>query len=61
VPVLGGHLPQRPQNRRLAGKGITVLEKIKPEDLDKMLLQVKGIASLTGKDTNKIKVILNKK
>lgn len=42
-------------------QGITVLEKIKPEDLDKMLLQVKGIASLTGKDTNKIKVILNKK
>jgi len=42
-------------------QGITVLEEVKPEDLDKMLLQVKGIASLTGKDTNKIKVILNKK
>lgn len=41
-------------------QGITIVEKINPEELDKVLLQVKGIATLTGKDTEMIRVSLNK-
>jgi hypothetical protein len=41
-------------------QGITIVEEVKPEDLDGILLQVKGIATLTGKDTEKIEVLLNK-
>jgi len=41
-------------------QGITIVERVNPKDLDNVLLQVKGIATLTGKDTEKIRVYLNK-
>jgi hypothetical protein len=41
-------------------QGITIVEKVKSDNLENMLMQVKGLVILTGKDTEEIKVILNK-
>jgi hypothetical protein len=40
--------------------GITIVEKINPEDLDKMLSQVRGLVWTSGGNDENIKVILNK-
>ena len=41
-------------------QGITIVSEVPPEELEKTLIQVKGLVILTGKDTEEIKVILNK-
>lgn len=41
--------------------GISVVTKVKPEDLDKMLNQVRGLVWTSGGKNEDIKVVLNKK
>lgn len=41
-------------------QGITIVSEVTPEELESTLMQVKGIAVLTGKDEEQIKVVLNK-
>jgi len=41
-------------------QGITIVSEVKPEELESTLMQVKGIAVLTGKDEEQIEVVLNK-
>jgi methionine salvage enolase-phosphatase E1 len=39
--------------------GITIIERVLPEDLDKTLKQVRGLVWLSGKKEGDIKVSLN--
>ena len=41
-------------------KGITILERVNPEDLDSMLKQVRGLVWTSGGKSEDIKVVLNK-
>lgn len=40
-------------------KGITVLERVSPVDLDKSLLEVRGLVWTSGGSDEDIKVVLN--
>jgi len=40
-------------------KGITLQERISPEDLDKTLMQVRGLVWTSGGSNEDIKVVLN--
>lgn len=41
-------------------KGITIIERVLPEDLEKTLNQVRGLVWLSGKEDGEIQVSLNK-
>lgn len=41
--------------------GVTIVEKINPEDLDDLLIQVRGLVWTRGGKDEDIKVILNNK
>lgn len=41
-------------------QGITIVSEVTPEELEKTLIQVKGIVTFGGKDEEQIEVILNK-
>lgn len=41
--------------------GITIVERVNPEDLDGMLNQVRGLVWTSGGNNEDIKVILNNK
>lgn len=41
-------------------QGKTIVKEVRVDELEKTLSQVKGIVTLTGKDTKGIKVVLNR-
>lgn len=41
--------------------GVTIVERINPEDLDDLLMQVRGLVWTSGGKDEHIKVILNNK
>jgi hypothetical protein len=41
-------------------QGITIVSEVTPEELERTLIQVRGIVAFGGKDEEQIEVILNR-